>query len=266
MRQLVAAAIGDRTLDVDLIPVTVMWGRAPDREGSWLRVLLSENWERVGRFRRFLSVVVNGRNLFVQFGEPVSLRARSTRAPMRRAPSVASRARCELRWRGSARRRSAPICRIDARSSRRCCARPRCAAAMADEMRAKKISRREALKLAEDYVGGDRRELLAHLRRHHGARADVVLDAPVRRRRAASLRAAAEGHRRQRSRLRAVPPQPHRLPAAVVRDLLQGLCGAAHRGRHQSEHAGASAASCARAARSSCDAASRATRCTRWCS
>ncbi len=75
MRQLVAAAARDRSLEVDLIPVTVMWGRAPDREGSWLRVLLSENWERVGRFRRFLSVVVNGRNLFVQFGDPVSLRA-----------------------------------------------------------------------------------------------------------------------------------------------------------------------------------------------
>ena len=75
VRQLVTAAANDRSLEVDLIPVTVMWGRAPDREGSWLRVLLSENWERVGRFRRFLAVVVNGRNLFVQFGDPVSLRA-----------------------------------------------------------------------------------------------------------------------------------------------------------------------------------------------
>lgn len=52
MRQLVSVAANDRSLEVDLIPVTVMWGRAPDREGSWLRVLLSENWERVGRFRR----------------------------------------------------------------------------------------------------------------------------------------------------------------------------------------------------------------------
>src|SRR5690606_40005321 len=48
---------------------------APDKEGSWLRVLLAENWERAGRFRRALSVLVNGRNLFVQFGEPISLRS-----------------------------------------------------------------------------------------------------------------------------------------------------------------------------------------------
>ena len=118
-----------RTLDVDLIPVTVLWGRAPDREGSWLRMLLSENWERVGRFRRLLSVVVNGRNLFVQFGEPVSLRAAARRRRrIQRAPCVASRARCASRWRGSARRRSGPTCRIGARSSRRCCAPAPCVA------------------------------------------------------------------------------------------------------------------------------------------
>ena len=74
-RELVAAAAADPTLDVDLIPVSVFWGRAPDKEGSWLRLLLSENWDRVGRFRRMLSVVINGRNLFAQFGDPVSLRA-----------------------------------------------------------------------------------------------------------------------------------------------------------------------------------------------
>ena len=74
-RQLVRAASEDKTLDVDLIPVSVFWGRAPQHERSWLRLLLAETWDRVGRFQRFLSVLVNGRNLFVQFGEPVSLRA-----------------------------------------------------------------------------------------------------------------------------------------------------------------------------------------------
>ena len=71
MRSLVAAAFDDPTLDVDLIPVTVLWGRAPNRKDSWLRILLSENWERVGRFRRLLSLMVNCRNLFVEFCEPV---------------------------------------------------------------------------------------------------------------------------------------------------------------------------------------------------
>jgi len=152
MRQLVAAAAGDRTLEADLIPVTVMWGRAPDREGSWLRVLLSENWERVGRFRRFLSVVVNGRNLFVQFGDPVSLRAaldegadasRAVRRLTRTLRLALARQRAAAIGPDLSHRRTIVTQVLRAGSVRR---------AMADEMRAKKISRREALKLGQDYA------------------------------------------------------------------------------------------------------------------
>ncbi len=173
MRQLVAAAASDRSLEVDLIPVTVMWGRAPDREGSWLRVLLSENWERVGRFRRFLSVVVNGRNLFVQFGDPVSLRAAlddGADAVARRASfdaNAASRARAAARGgdrarpvasahdrhAGAARRLSAP------RDGRR--------DARQEDFAARGAEARPGLR------GGDRRQLFARLRRHHGAHADA---------------------------------------------------------------------------------------------
>ncbi|MGH8185480.1 MAG: glycerol-3-phosphate 1-O-acyltransferase PlsB [Steroidobacteraceae bacterium] len=152
MRQLVAAAFADRALDVDLIPVTVMWGRAPDREGSWLRVLLSENWERVGRFRRFLSVVVNGRNLFVQFGDPIRLRSvfdegadasRAVRRVTRTLRLALARQRAAAIGPDLSHRRTIATQVLRAGAVRR---------AMADEMRAKKISRREALKLAQDYA------------------------------------------------------------------------------------------------------------------
>jgi glycerol-3-phosphate O-acyltransferase len=63
-----AAAAGD--LDVDLVPVSVFWGRAPGKEGSWLRLMFSEAWSLVGPFRRFLSTVFNGRRTLVRFGEP----------------------------------------------------------------------------------------------------------------------------------------------------------------------------------------------------
>ncbi len=75
VRQLVDAVIADPSFDVDLVPVNVLWGRAPAKEGSWFRVLFAETWDLAGRFRRMLSVVINGRNLLVQFGEPLSLRA-----------------------------------------------------------------------------------------------------------------------------------------------------------------------------------------------
>ena len=152
MRQLVVAAIDDSTLDMDLVPVTVLWGRAPDRKNSWLRILLSENWERVGRFRRLLSLVVNGRNLFVQFGEPVSLRAavdegpdksRTVRRITRTLRLILARQRAAAIGPDLSHRRTMATQILRAGAVRR---------AMADEMRSKKISRREALKLAQDYV------------------------------------------------------------------------------------------------------------------
>ena len=42
----IQAAIDGR--DVTLVPVSVFWGRAPDREGSLWRLLLSERWTAVG--------------------------------------------------------------------------------------------------------------------------------------------------------------------------------------------------------------------------
>jgi len=61
-------------LDVQLIPVTILVGRAPDRQSGWFRVLFSENWVVVGRFRRLISLLLNGRGTIVQFAAPVSLR------------------------------------------------------------------------------------------------------------------------------------------------------------------------------------------------
>lgn len=61
-------------LDVQLVPVSIFIGRAPDRQSGWFSVLFSENWELVGRFRRFLAVLLNGRNTIVQFATPIPLR------------------------------------------------------------------------------------------------------------------------------------------------------------------------------------------------
>jgi glycerol-3-phosphate O-acyltransferase len=145
LRQLVRAASVDTTLDVDLIPVSVFWGRAPQHERSWLRLLLAETWDRVGRFRRFLSVLVNGRNLFVQFGEPVSLRAlveegadpaRAVRRVNRTLRALLSRQRAAAIGPDLSHQRTIAAQVLRTAAVRR---------AMRDEMRAKKISRRQAL-------------------------------------------------------------------------------------------------------------------------
>jgi glycerol-3-phosphate O-acyltransferase len=72
--QLVAAAATHPQFDVDLVPVAIFWGRAPHKESSWWRLLFAEDWILVGRFRKLLSVVFNGRNTLVYFGEPIRLR------------------------------------------------------------------------------------------------------------------------------------------------------------------------------------------------
>ena len=72
---LIAALRADPSLDVSLVPAAVYWGRAPQKERSVIRLLLSEDWVIGSRLRRFFSVLVNGRNSTVQLGEPMSLRS-----------------------------------------------------------------------------------------------------------------------------------------------------------------------------------------------
>ena len=77
----VAAANGDEALDLDIVPVAVYWGRAPQREKSWLGLMFSESWAFVGPFRRLLSVVFNGRSTLIRFGEPRSIRGYAAGGP-----------------------------------------------------------------------------------------------------------------------------------------------------------------------------------------
>lgn len=64
----------DPDADVLLVPVSIFVGRAPDRQSGWFQVLFSENWALVGRFRRLLAILLNGRGTLVQFSTPVGVR------------------------------------------------------------------------------------------------------------------------------------------------------------------------------------------------
>ena len=60
--------------DVQLVPVSIFVGRAPTRQSGWFSVLFSENWALVGRFRRFVSVLLNGRDTLVRFSSSYRVR------------------------------------------------------------------------------------------------------------------------------------------------------------------------------------------------
>ena len=121
LRELAGLAAADIAFDVDIVPVSLFWGRAPDRERSWLRLLVAEGWDIGGRFRKVLSLLLNGRNLLMLFGER---HGRCSRRSRRRAGCRAVRAgcggSCGRSSAASAPRPSARTCRTAARSSRRC--------------------------------------------------------------------------------------------------------------------------------------------------
>ena len=78
---LVEALRADSLRDVMLVPIAVYWGRAPTKEGSWLRLLFAENWTLTSRVRKFFAVLINGRNVMVDMGQPTSLRSLLDAAP-----------------------------------------------------------------------------------------------------------------------------------------------------------------------------------------
>jgi glycerol-3-phosphate O-acyltransferase len=81
LRELVEHSYAHPDQDIQLVPVTVFIGRAPDKSTGFAKALFSEHWEVAGRFRRLLSTFVNGRDTLVQFSRPISLRALVAEGP-----------------------------------------------------------------------------------------------------------------------------------------------------------------------------------------
>ncbi|MEE4217650.1 MAG: glycerol-3-phosphate 1-O-acyltransferase PlsB [Xanthomonadales bacterium] len=59
--------------EIQLVPVTILIGRAPDKETGLAKVFFTESWEIGGRTWRLLSSIINGRQTMVQFSKPLSL-------------------------------------------------------------------------------------------------------------------------------------------------------------------------------------------------
>lgn len=73
LRELVEQSRQARQANVQIVPVTVLIGRAPDSEDRLFKILFSENWDLGGRLRRLFTTLVNGRATMVQFGKPLEL-------------------------------------------------------------------------------------------------------------------------------------------------------------------------------------------------
>ncbi|MEJ2045403.1 MAG: glycerol-3-phosphate 1-O-acyltransferase PlsB [Reinekea sp.] len=60
--------------DILLVPVALYWGRAATSGNGLLSALFSSNWTVVGRFKKLLTVIFNGRDTYAEINAPLSLR------------------------------------------------------------------------------------------------------------------------------------------------------------------------------------------------
>lgn len=73
LQRIVVRGLHDRSFDVQLVPVSIFWGRDPVKETSLFRILFADS-ERSGRLRKLLIILAQGRNVLVHFGQPLDYR------------------------------------------------------------------------------------------------------------------------------------------------------------------------------------------------
>lgn len=58
---------------VRLVPVTILWGRLPDKEESVFKLLFNDQWQDPSLIKQLFNIGVMGRDTFVQFHKPILL-------------------------------------------------------------------------------------------------------------------------------------------------------------------------------------------------
>ena len=74
LQDIVEASAADPALAVQIVPVSIFWGRPLARQKSWLQVLFADTWALAGRTRRFFTILIQGRNTRLIFSRPIELR------------------------------------------------------------------------------------------------------------------------------------------------------------------------------------------------
>ncbi len=72
LERIIERAIEREKYDVQVVPVSVFWGRDPGKETSFFKIIFSDS-PLAGSLRKFFIVLANGRNTFVHYGQPISV-------------------------------------------------------------------------------------------------------------------------------------------------------------------------------------------------
>ena len=59
--------------DVQLVPVSIFWGRSPEKEQSALKLLFDWNFNLGGRFRKFMATLIHGRHTLLHLNPVLSM-------------------------------------------------------------------------------------------------------------------------------------------------------------------------------------------------
>ncbi|MBP2279517.1 glycerol-3-phosphate O-acyltransferase [Psychrobacter sp. PL19] len=74
LSRLVSAILQYPDLQIRLVPVSILWGRAPEKEDSLFKLLTADNWEDPSISKQLFNIGVMGRDTFLQFHPAQDLR------------------------------------------------------------------------------------------------------------------------------------------------------------------------------------------------
>jgi glycerol-3-phosphate O-acyltransferase len=74
LSRMTAQLLRDPSLDVQLVPITVLWGRSPKHQDSLVKALFADAWASAGPLRQLATILLHGRQTRVTFGDAISLR------------------------------------------------------------------------------------------------------------------------------------------------------------------------------------------------
>lgn len=73
LKRLIQACLDNPELKINLVPVTILWGRAPDKEESLFRLLMADEWESPSKAKQLFNIGVMGRDTFIHFSQAKDL-------------------------------------------------------------------------------------------------------------------------------------------------------------------------------------------------
>ncbi|MCG2608453.1 glycerol-3-phosphate 1-O-acyltransferase PlsB [Acinetobacter sp. SM34] len=61
--------------DIELVPVTVLWGRSPAYEDSWFKALFADAWATPSKLKQAMNISLYSRENYIEFHKPISLKS-----------------------------------------------------------------------------------------------------------------------------------------------------------------------------------------------